>query len=438
MTAFDRFDDRFGARLSDALDDLATPQFPDYFDDVLGVALAGRQRPAWTFAERWIPMSTLARRQILALGVPVRLILAALLLLTMLVAGAIVSGALRSDDVPQPFGPAANGLIAYQANDDIYTRDLVTGEERLIVGGPERDVGPMFSRDGQWVGWLRLDPDGSDSGTVMVARADGSDARALTDPIEVWWASWSPDSDSIAAVAATPGEDAAMMIIPIDPNVGPSTVALPVTPDGFVEWRPPDGDELVFLGADGNFRAVYGVRPDGTGFRQISEDGGPAEYRGDFALTPDGSRMLYSAGSSVHVRILDLESGEIRPFGAALPEPPGWDGEQQYSGAGSILPGGETIVFGRYWNESGGEINHQLWTGSLDGDGADAVPLGAVHRSRSGHNPFWQAVAPDGMSILIVENETGEAWLTDPDGATVEAVELRQLGDPPSWQRLAP
>ena len=95
MTAFDRFDARFGARLHDALEDLASPQFPEYFDDVLAEATARGQRPAWTFPERWIPMSTIARRPSFAPALPWRTIGIALLLLALLVAGAIISFGLR-------------------------------------------------------------------------------------------------------------------------------------------------------------------------------------------------------------------------------------------------------------------------------------------------------------------------------------------------------
>jgi Tol biopolymer transport system component len=437
MTAFDRFDEQFGARLSDALDDLATPQFPDYFDDVLAEAMAHRQRPAWTFAERWIPMSTLARRPVLVAGVPLRTLAIALLLLALLVAGAVISVGLRNDDVPAPFGPAANGLIAYQAGGDIYTHDLATGEEQTIVSGPELDVGPTFSRDGQWVAWLRLETEESEDGTVMVARADGSEARALTDPIELTWSAWSPDSESLAVISSAVGEEDRLSVISIDPNAEASTIVVPVTPEGFVEWRPP-GDELIFMGFDGMFRAIYGVHPDGTGYRMISTNGGADDFWAPVEMTPDGDLMLYTDGTPIGVSILDLESGEVRAFGAALPDPAEYDGKRQYSGSPSILPDGETIVFGRYWNDDGTRINHQLWTASIAGNGSDAVPLGPVHRSQGGRNPFWQAVAPDGKSILVVENDTLEAWLTDPAGETREPLDLGELNDPPSWQRVAP
>ena len=438
MTAFDRFDDRLGARMSDALEGLATPQFPDYFDDALAEALAHRQRPAWTFPERWIPMSTLARRPMLFSGVPLRTFVIAMLLLTLLVAGAVISAGLLTNRVPAPFGPAANGLIAYQVGGDLYTRDLVTGDEEQIIGGPYLDVGPTFSRDGQWVAWLRFASEESVVGTLMAARADGSDIRALAEDVDLKWAAWSPDSSSLAVISSAFGEPDRISIIPVDQGASPSTIVVPVVPEAFVDWRPPSGDELIFVGFDGTFRAIYGVKTDGSDLRMISANGGKDDFWAPVEFTPDGSRMLYTDGSPVTFSILDLESGEISAFGPAMPEPEGWDGTQQYSGTPSLLPDGETVVFGRYWNDDGEQINHQLWSASLDGDGSDAVPLGPVHRSRGGHNPFWQAVAPDGESILVVENDTYDAWLVDPSGETREPIDFGELNDPPTWQRLAP
>ena len=437
MTAFDRFDDRFGARLHDAIEDLASPQYPDYIDDVLAKAVAQRQRPAWTFPERWIPMSTLARRPSLAPALPWRTIGIALLLMALLVAGAIISFGLRQDPLPAPFGPAANGLISYQAEGDIYTLDLVTGEERLIVGGPAVDVGPGFSRDGQSVAWLRLEENEALGGTLMVANADGSDARALLGPLELISASWSPTSDSMAVITAPIGGEATLSIVSTRSGEI-AEIAVPVQPEVGVEWRPPDGDELIFGAADHGVHSIYGVRPDGTELRQIAPDGNHDSYWAPYDITPDGGLMLYSTGGDlVDIHVLDLRTGEERPFGASLPEPEDFDGNLQHHGSPSILPDGKTIVFGRYWNEHDDTINHQMWAASIAGDGADAVAIGPVHRSQSGHNPFWQAVAPDGTKVLVFENDTNEAWLADPTGGPLESVDLPQLGDPPSWQRVA-
>ena len=83
-------------------------------------------------------MSTIARRPSFAPALPWRTIGIALLLLALLVAGAIISFGLRQDPLPAPFGPAANGLIAYPADGDIYTRNLETGEERLVISANDQ------------------------------------------------------------------------------------------------------------------------------------------------------------------------------------------------------------------------------------------------------------------------------------------------------------
>jgi hypothetical protein len=180
------------------------------------------------------------------------------------------------------------------------------------------------------------------------------------------------------------------------------------------------------------------VHPDGSFFRRITEPGGSSDFFGPYEFTPDGRLMTFTDGSPIHVAVLDLESREVRPFGAALPEPEEWDGREQFSGSASMLPDGKTIVFGRYWNGDETTINHQLWSASIADDGATAVPIGPVHRSAGGTNPFWQAVAPDGKSIIVFEVDTHDAWLGDPtDGSRTMLEGGRALNDPPTWQRVA-
>ena len=61
MSTFDR-SDRFQQELPDILTAIAAPRMPDYVDDLLAQAAATRQRPRWTFPERWLPMGAIARR----------------------------------------------------------------------------------------------------------------------------------------------------------------------------------------------------------------------------------------------------------------------------------------------------------------------------------------------------------------------------------------
>ena len=61
----------------------------------------------------------------------------------------------RGRQVPQPFGRAANGLVAYAAAGDIFTVDPVTGVSTAIITGPETDINPRWSRDGTHLAFER-------------------------------------------------------------------------------------------------------------------------------------------------------------------------------------------------------------------------------------------------------------------------------------------
>ena len=132
MSTFDR-SDRFQQELPDILTAIAAPRMPDYVDDLLAQAAATRQRPRWTFPERWLPMGAIARRQPSVPAIPWRPFLVAALLLA-LVAAALLVTAGSQRHVPPPFGPARNGALSFD-NGDIYLRDSSTGS-RALVGGP--------------------------------------------------------------------------------------------------------------------------------------------------------------------------------------------------------------------------------------------------------------------------------------------------------------
>ena len=105
----------------------AAPRTPDYTDDILRQTARSRQRPRWTFPERWLPVSVItlrpgdpADRSVGTVG-----LLVVLALLLAVATGVYVGGQKR---VPAPFGEAANGLVAYSNGGDIYTVDPTTGE----------------------------------------------------------------------------------------------------------------------------------------------------------------------------------------------------------------------------------------------------------------------------------------------------------------------
>lgn len=144
--------DRFERQLPDELSHLAAERMPDYLDDLFAQTARTRQRPAWTFPERWLPMTITLRRPMLA--PPMRLLAVGLaLLLALLAAMALAPYFSQPDRMALPAPAWANGLITFGRDGDIWVAEpSVDGEAHVIVGGPESDDTPDWSPDGRKVG----------------------------------------------------------------------------------------------------------------------------------------------------------------------------------------------------------------------------------------------------------------------------------------------
>ncbi len=195
--------------LPQILGDLAMGPYPDYIDDVLATTAQRRQRPAWTFPERWLPMDIVTTR-VPTTALPLRQF-GVLALIALLAAAALAVFVGAQARLPAPFGPAANGLIAYSDMGDIFTLDPVNGATRAVVTGPEFDHDPVWSRDGTRLVFQRKAGAGAALGTLIVARADGSGIVQVTpEPLsDLGFYGFSPDGRSIVANTSvkTRGED---------------------------------------------------------------------------------------------------------------------------------------------------------------------------------------------------------------------------------------
>ena len=436
MTAADRFDRHF----ADMLADVAQPAYPDYIDDVLERATRGSQRPAWTFPERWLPMRTLTRSVPFAPGVPWRNL--GMLALLAILAAALLAIAIGTQQRPAPpYGLAANGAIVYQVDGDIFTRTLPDGEPRLIGGGLDVDVTPLFSLDGTKMAFVRIDPDQEAFGTMseqaslVVANADGSGLRTVFGPTIFSDWTWSPDGRSLAVVGpATRGKQ--LSIVPIDG--GEPRVLTDV--HGLVsgsQWRPPDGRELIVGLASGGRARFFAVPAEGGEPRQITPDDVLVPRVGLFVVTPDGRQVVYEHAEdpAMTLRILDIDTGEERVFGENLPRPDG--AGIVHAGAPQVSADGKQLVFGRWWGADSTTIIHQIWTASLDGDGSDAAPVGQPFRTPQGVLPFVYTSSPDGTQIVVHRTGTSETWSTNLEGANRQALDIGDF-EWIDWQRLAP
>jgi Tol biopolymer transport system component len=416
---------RFEQHLPGLLEDLYLGPAPDYRDELVQRVARTPQRPAWTFPERWLPMSVITLGRLAPRPLPWRTLgLLAVLALLLAVALAIYVGSPRN--LPAPFGPARNGVVVFEEQGDIIVVDPDSGRRTVAVGGPSVDSAPAFSRDGTRLAFLR------ESGTaksLWMAKADGTDQRQLSaDPLDAFnldagpnpasWMEWAPDGGSIL-LNTMAGGIRAITIVPTDGG-DPFTLDVGMLAWG-PTWRPPDGREILFRGEAGTGFGLFAVRPDGTGLRNITPANG-VEWDGLFySWSPDGTRLVYqwldnAAPRRQRLYIVAADGGDPRPITNA-----------------------ESV--GGLWSPDGTKVAFFDTDSSVPGDVAplsivqvDAPNERTALSTDGGGSAAW---APDSMTIIWLPESSDTPVLLDTRGGPPQPVSW-SVDNLPDWQRLAP
>jgi hypothetical protein len=429
--------DRFERELPSALADVAGAGRPDYLTDVLGRTATTRQRPAWASAQRWLPMELTTPRTSIA-RVPWRYVAAVAAVLLLGLAAIVIAGS-QQRRVPPPFGPAANGLIPFERNLDIYVGDPATGQSRLLVGGPERDYAPSFSPDGTRVAFLRASADCPTPGdvcpggeSIVVVAADGSDVRSVTPAplLGIHSAGWAPDSRSLLVdheAAGTPR----LALLPIDGGT-PRTIVDDIETD-WALYRPPNGDDILVRGRLHGRWGLYSMHTDGTAIRLLAEPQvttsdtqGPDQDLNFPAYSPDGSRIYYNRYTSpagvIQAWVMNADGSNPHRFNVNGPAGGWWEGEMAPS------PDGRWVVMWRV--PSGGVGRITLFPADGSGDGTViGPPIGGT-----GH---W-GWSPDSTKLLLNFNDAseGDQGLIDVSTGTFTTLPWNADTEP-DWQRQA-
>ncbi len=160
---------RLERNLPGILADLGAGPAPDYTDLLLARTAGTRQRPAWVFPERWLPMDVLAPPAVttrLPSARRVALVGSVALLIAAIVGLALLAGSERR--LPPAFGPAGNGLVTWADGGRIIVADPVERTTQVIaVDSGDR---PRFSPDGTRIAYLRTVTGGVD---IVVASSTG-------------------------------------------------------------------------------------------------------------------------------------------------------------------------------------------------------------------------------------------------------------------------
>ena len=421
MTRAERFDDRLGTGLAD----LADPTFPDYYHDVLAIASRTRQRPAWTFPGRWIPMVDIARRPAFAPALPWRslALLAALLLMASMVA--LIAGSRAR--VPAPFGPAKNGQISYSSNGDVYVGDP-DGASRLVLGGPEEDLDPAFSRSGTMLFFIRAEAGGVFS--LWSIRPDGTHLAqvapaTLQDP---FFADWGPTDETIYYTAPVGGTY--RLHVARSDGTGTPTIVAPDLEIRQVSFRPPDGREMVVRGEDSKGVGLYLMNADGTNRRTlVAPDGTPSEEHdmGQPRFSPDGRQVAYqhwdAAFTNMRMHVIDVDGSNdhvIHWSNASFEGWPVW------------LLDSKRLIIQRAFPKPNEYLHfgYPFVVVQADGSG-EAREIGPPV---AGNNA---ELSPDGRFLLQFRPEGETQTIIDVESGTYRLVPW-QSNSYPSWQRLAP
>jgi hypothetical protein len=407
--------DGFDRTVSDWLDQQAGRGAPGYLDEVLSQTTRTRQRPAWSSLERWLPVQTTVRFA----SVP-RVAWALALVVALLIAlGAALLLAGSRTRLLEPFGLARNGLVVYGATDgDIYVLDPATGRTRALITGPTVDGSPEYLRDGSRFSFLR-ESDVPDRPVLMVANADGSSVRALTEPLANLQAfAWSADGSRAIVISDVAGSTA-MRIVDVDGSASPTVLAIGMAADS-PSWRP-SGRDLVFRGLKDGLYGLYTVRSDGTGLRLIVPTTPNDTDLMSPALSPDGTKLAYSRWETDHgvIHVVDVDSG--------VDEIPSFDGRPADL-APAWSPEATRLVFERYF---GGYYHLAVAPAA----GGHVVEIGPA--MLDGTNGAAFEFSPDGTQVVthyLVDHSTMILDVTGGPGQPVTA----GLADAVSWQRLAP
>lgn len=341
-----------------------------------------------------------------------------------------------------PFGPAGNGIIAFEQLGDILVADRPGGDTRPLVAGPEFDSEPVFSPDGTRLAFGRA----TDAESVlMVADADGTNVVQVTTGERFLYWSFAPDGRSVVGITWIDG-DPRIIVRPIDPAAPPTVLDIDLRLGGQElyelggpRFRPTNAQEILIKaqpdpdGPPGIY--VYDLA---TGdIRKIVEPAGcsndtkwaPGCYVHDVAWSPTGESITYNLGSVPRIVAADGSGDRASDDLRDWISPSSNDGTRFVVDL-DIFPVGELDT------HPGDDSYLREAVVRIDGIGEPVeLACGLGMQVECASSWIW---SPDDSMLIGTVPHQGSSTYLQADPATGQVTELDWAGDgTPTWQRVA-
>jgi TolB protein len=416
-------------------------------DGLLDTALAGvastRQRPRLFVADWWLPRRLVSRP---SLGPRVVAMVTVILLLIALATVLVMVGSSRRP--APPFGLAKPGLIAFDADGDLFASNPDGTGLVQLTSGPEFDDQAAYSPDGTLIAFESQQPDLSRAVFVMPA-AGGARDRVIEGFAETGPIAWSPDSRRIAIEARPTGggmSDAMQIVIGAVDDPGAVRLGGPDVFGTGPAWSP-DSRRIAFYRTAccrGPLDSLWVIEVDGSNAYEVAPNIEDPRVTDMYSPTrsnrtsvgaptwsADGRQLAFLAQGVGHRRdvyVVDADGRNLRNVSNSPEEENGvaWS------------PDGTRLAYVRNRNTSDRDAFFLV----ADADGSNARPVSGPPLSP--HLLIW---SPDGTRLL------GMAFADPQKGVNADqntVIELDPSGQVPpvttrisrfgtaSYQRLAP
>jgi Tol biopolymer transport system component len=416
----------FDLTLREWLAESASSGTPDYLEETLDGVWRIDQPAGWMRPWSWLGSLVIVPRRSVLRGTPVVLLVT--LFALVLVAAMVVVGSRQT--LPSPFGLARSGLLALEADGDIYLAQPDGSHPELFIGGPGDQFGATWSPDGRRVAYFSTRDRLSPSELWIATLGGGAPRKVVGEDSSIVGGSliWSPDGDRLVIATGT-GE---LWRIESD-GTGKRRLGDPSVLYSIPSWSP-DGALIAVRAATPSDELTYQghlIRVDDGSEIPLGSTMGSGIAHGGYAWSGDGTALLYHLMRSEE----DLDIAIARMDAARS-----WREDVLIGGlTRDVLPSwsndGNRMAFIRTDGFGTAQQRNHLMVANADGTDVRTVD----DRSVDQYAPCW---SPDDRVILASSYSTVDLRpvivLVGLDGTDVEVSVAGRASTTCSWQRLAP